>query len=197
MAPVGILMAAGRGRRFDPRGLRNKLLQPLPDAATGGGAQVVEASARKLLAVLPRVVAVVPPGDGGVGALLASLGCEVTVCPDADSGMAASLTHAIRHSLDVFSPVDAWLVALGDMPHVAPATLQALAARLEQGAGIVAPVMAGRRGNPVGFGRVHLDALLALRGEQGARALLQAFPVTEVQVTDPGIFRDVDTPADL
>lgn len=197
MATVGILMAAGRGRRFDPQGLRNKLLQPLPGDVAGAGAQVVEASARKLLAVLPRVVAVVPPGDGGVGALLASLGCEVTVCPDADSGMAASLTHAIRHALDVFSPVDAWLVALGDMPHVAPATLQALAARLEQGAGIVAPVMAGRRGNPVGFGRIHLDALLALRGEQGARALLQAFPVTEVQVMDPGIFRDVDTPADL
>lgn len=196
MCTVGILMAAGRGRRFDPEGLRNKLLQPLP-AAQAGGAPVVAASARKLLAVLPRVLAVVPPEDGGVGALLASLGCEVTVCPDADSGMAASLTHAIRRSLDLFSPVDAWLVALGDMPHVAPGTLQALADKLAQGAGIVAPVSEGRRGNPVGFGRIHLDALLALRGEQGARGLLQAFPVTEVQVEDPGIFRDIDTPADL
>jgi molybdenum cofactor cytidylyltransferase len=191
---VGILMAAGRGRRFDPQGLRNKLLQPLAEA---GGQPLVAVSARRLLAVLPRVVAVVPPDDGGVGALLASLGCEVTACADADSGMAASLTHAIRRSLDVFSPVDAWLVALGDMPHVAPATLQALADALGQGAGIAAPVMAGRRGNPVGFGRVHLDALLALRGEQGARKLLQAFPVTEVEVNDPGIFRDIDTPADL
>jgi len=196
---VGILMAAGRGRRFDPAGLRNKLLQPLPEAGgeAAAGAPVVVASARKLLAVLPRVVAVVPPEDGGVGARLASLGCDVTVCLDADSGMAASLTHAIRRSLDVLSPVDAWLVALGDMPHVAPATLQALADALGQGAGIVAPVLAGRRGNPVGFGRVHLDALLALRGEQGARKLLQTLPVTEVEVDDPGIFRDIDTPADL
>jgi molybdenum cofactor cytidylyltransferase len=179
--------------------LRNKLLQPLPDAGgePAAGEPVVAASARKLLAVLPHVVAVVPPDDGGVGALLASLGCEVTVCVDADSGMAASLTHAIRRSLDLFSPLDAWLVALGDMPHVAPATLRALADALAGGAGIAAPVMAGRRGNPVGFGRVHLDALLALRGEQGARALLQAFPVTEVEVIDPGIFHDIDTPADL
>jgi molybdenum cofactor cytidylyltransferase len=191
---VGILLAAGRGRRFDPAGLRNKLLQPLHDA---GGEAVVAVSARKLLAVLPRVVAVVPPQDGGVGALLASLGCEVTVCPDADSGMAASLTHAIRYSLARFSPVDAWLVALGDMPHVALATLQSLADALAEGAGIVAPVTAGRRGNPVGFGRVHTDALLALRGEQGARGLLTAFPVTEVVVDDPGILRDIDTPADL
>jgi molybdenum cofactor cytidylyltransferase len=205
---VGILMAAGRGRRFDPQGLRNKLLQPLPggdelaagDPAAGdpaAGDPVVVASARKLLAVLPHVVAVVPPQDGGVGALLEALGCAVTVCPDADSGMAASLTHALRHSLEVFAPAGAWLVALGDMPRVAPSTLQALADTLAGGAGIVVPALAGRRGNPVGFGREHLDALLALRGEEGARRLLKTFPVTEVAVDDPGIFQDVDTPADL
>jgi molybdenum cofactor cytidylyltransferase len=39
--------------------------------------------------------------------------------------------------------------------------------------------------------------LLALRGDAGARRLLQAFPVTDIAVRDPGIFRDVDTPADL
>jgi molybdenum cofactor cytidylyltransferase len=196
VSAVGILMAAGRGRRFDHLGQRNKLLQVLP-----GGEQVVVASARKLLAVVPAVIAVVPPDDGGVAALLSALGCQVTVCPDADSGMAASLVHAVRHSLShgqtpAHFP-DAWLVALGDMPHVAPATLQALADALNAGAPIAAPVMAGRRGNPVGFGRVHLQALLALHGDQGARRLLQSCPVTEVAVDDPGIFRDIDTPADL
>jgi molybdenum cofactor cytidylyltransferase len=192
-AHVGILMAAGRGRRFDPQGQRNKLLQLLP-----GGEPVAAASARKLLAVLPTVIAVVPPDDGGVGALLSGLGCEVTVCPDADSGMAASLVHALRHSLThTESPPDAWMVALADMPHVAPATLRLLSDALAAGATIAAPVMQGRRGNPVGFGRIHLDALLALQGEQGARRLLQSFPVTEVAVDDPGIFRDIDTPADL
>jgi molybdenum cofactor cytidylyltransferase len=189
---VGILLAAGRGRRFDPLGRRNKLLQPLPEA---GGEPVVVVSARRLLAVADTVIAVVPPDDGGVGALLSSIGCELTVCPDADSGMAASLVHAIRHSLP-HAPA-AWLVALGDMPHVAPATLRLLSAALADGAPIAAPVMGGRRGNPVGFGRVHLQALLALEGEQGARRLLQACPVTGVPVDDPGIFRDIDTPADL
>jgi len=188
-SPVAILMAAGRGRRFDPQGRRNKLLQSLPD-----GDLVVLASARKLLAAFGRVIAVVPPEDGGVGAQLAALGCELTVCPDADSGMAASLTHALRHSLP---QAQAWLVALGDMPHVAPATLAALREALAAGAGIAAPVMDGRRGNPVGFGRLHLDALLALEGEQGARRLLQTCPVTDVPVLDAGIFLDIDTPADL
>jgi molybdenum cofactor cytidylyltransferase len=186
---VGILMAAGRGRRFDPEGRRNKLLQLLQSGET-----VVGASARKLLAALPRVIAVVPPDDGGVAGLLAGLGCEVTVCPGADSGMAASLVHAIRHSLP---DATAWLVALGDMPHVAPDTLAQLARALAAGAPIVVPVKDGRRGNPVGFGRVHLDALLALQGDQGARRLLQTCPVTAVAVDDPGIFLDIDTPANL
>ena len=186
---IGLLMAAGRGRRFDPGGARNKLLQVLPS-----GEPVVVASARKLLAAMPRVVAVVPPLDGGVAALLAGLGCEVTVCAEADSGMAASLVHAVRHSLPA---AGSWLVALGDMPHVAPSTLAALRDALAAGAPIVAPVHEGRRGNPVGFGRIHLDALLALQGDQGARRLLQTCPVTEVPVQDPGIFLDIDTPADL
>lgn len=192
-AVLGILMAAGRGRRFDPAGLRNKLLQVLPS-----GEPVVLASARKLLAAVPRVIAVVRPDDGGVAALLVGLGCEVTVCLDADSGMAASLVHALRYSLqDAAVLPDSWLVALGDMPRVAPSTLAALRDALAAGAPIAAPVHAGRRGNPVGFGRLHLDALLALQGDQGARRLLQTCPVTEVVVQDPGIFLDIDTPADL
>jgi len=189
MNAVGILLAAGRGRRFDPEGSRNKLLQTLPD-----GEPVVVASARNLLSVLPRVVAVVPPADGGVADALRALGCEVTVCPDADSGMAASLVHAIRHSLP---QADAWLVALGDMPYVAPGTMRALLDALAGGAGIAAPSHKGRRGNPVAFGVAHLPALLALQGDAGARGLLTAATVTAVAVDDPGIFHDIDTPADL
>jgi molybdenum cofactor cytidylyltransferase len=186
---VGILLAAGRGRRFDPLGTRNKLLQPL-----SSGDPVVVASAHNLLSVLPRVIAVVPPQDGGVADALRAAGCEVTLCEEADSGMAASLVQGIAHSLP---QADAWLVALGDMPYVAPSTLRALLDALAGGADIAAPVFEGRRGNPVAFGAVHLPALLALQGEHGARALLKTAAVTQVAVDDPGILRDIDTPGDL
>ncbi len=189
MNAVGILLAAGRGRRFDPLGRRNKLLQPL-----GAGDCVVAASARTLLCVLPRVIAVVPPQDGGVADVLRDAGCEVVLCAGADSGMAASLVQAIAHSLP---QADAWLVALGDMPYVSPGTLRALLAALARGADIAAPVFEGRRGNPVAFGAQHLPALLALQGEHGARAILKSSPVVEVAVDDPGILRDIDTPGDL
>jgi molybdenum cofactor cytidylyltransferase len=189
MSPVGILLAAGRGRRFDPTGAASKLLQPLP-----GGELLVAASARVLLSSVDSVIAVVRPDGGGVADCLRALGCIVTVCPDADSGMAASLVHAIRHSLP---DARSWLIALGDMPYVSAATMLALRAALEQGADIALPVHAGQRGNPVGFGRVHLDALLALQGDQGARAILKTQPVTVVSVDDVGVVSDIDTVADL
>ncbi|SFV15821.1 nucleotidyltransferase family protein [Pseudoduganella namucuonensis] len=187
MAITGILLAAGRGSRFDPSGARDKLLQPLTQTS------VVAASAQTLLSVLPRVVAVVRPGGEAVAAELRALGCDTIVCELADTGMAASLMHAIRHAADA----DGWIVALGDMPHVAPSTIQSLKSALEEGADIAAPVYRGKRGNPVGFGRPHLSRLLALEGDQGARGILRQFPVREVGVDDGGILRDIDTPEDL
>jgi molybdenum cofactor cytidylyltransferase len=188
-SPVGILLAAGRGSRFDPTGERNKLLASLP-----GGEPVVVASARHLRSVLPRVIAVVPPDGAAVGEMLSALGCDVTVCADAAQGMGASLVHGLRHSLP---QAGAWVVALGDMPFVQPSTIQSLCDALAGGAGIAAPVSGGRRGNPVAFGASHLPELLALQGDEGARRILKSHPVTQVEVDDPGIFHDIDSPGDL
>lgn len=189
MNVVGILLAAGKGRRFDPSGTSNKLLAPLAD-----NEPVAVASARAMLAVLPKVIAVVPSLDGGVATALRAIGCDVTACLDAERGMAASLVHALRHSLPA---AQAWVVGLADMPYVAPATIAALRAAVEAGAAIAVPVHDGRRGNPVAFSVVHLAELLALQGDHGARALLKAHVVTELAVHDPGIFQDIDLPADL
>lgn len=189
MKTAGILLAGGRGLRFDPSGARNKLLEPI-----AGGVPVAVASAQALLAALPRVIAVVPPDDGGLADALRAAGCEVIVCMAAASGMAATLVCGLRHSLPA---ADSWIIALADMPHVAPSTIAALRDALAAGAGIAAPVHGGRRGNPVAFGGQYLQALLALEGDQGARAIVRANVVTELQLDDPGIFHDIDTPSDL
>lgn len=187
-AIVGVLLAAGRGRRFDPQGQRNKLLQPL-----AGDDVVAAASARHLLAALPRVIAVVRADDDATAALLAEAGCTVTRCATADSGMAASLVHGLRAAEDAAG----WVVALADMPHVQPATIAALARAAEEGAAIAVPVHHGKRGNPVAFGRQHLADLLALSGDRGARGIVSTNPVNEVCVDDAGILLDIDTPSDL
>lgn len=184
----GLLLAAGQGRRFDPDGADNKLLAALPDRDDC----VVVAAARSLLAVLP-VVAVVNALDGAVAQQLAALGCELVLCSDADVGMSASLMCGIRHRQDAAG----WIVALGDMPYVLPSTHAGLLAALKDGVGIAVPTWQGQRGNPVAFAQRHREALLQLRGDRGARQLLQDYPVNEMPVNDTGIHRDIDTRADL
>jgi molybdenum cofactor cytidylyltransferase len=185
---VGILLAAGEGARFDPAGEQNKLLQPLPS-----GDVVVAAAAKNLLSAVPQVLAVVRPGADAVAAVLRALGCDVTTCPNADQGMGESLVHAISSTADA----NGWIVALGDMPFVRPATMRALIAALTEDVGIAAPSYRDRRGNPVAFSRKHLPDLLKLGGDQGARDLLRRYPVDDVVVDDAGIVMDIDVPTDL
>lgn len=188
MNVAGILLAAGMGRRFDPSGARNKLLETVH-----GELPVAVASARAMLASLDSVVAVVPSGAGPVAAALRAAGCEIVVCEDAALGMAASLVAGVRHCRSA----SGWIIALADMPHVSPATIAALHRALGAGAGIAVPVHGGRRGNPVGFAGQYLPELLALQGDQGARAIVRANVVTELHLDDPGVLLDIDTPSDL
>jgi len=185
---TGVLLAAGTGSRFDPEGLRNKLLAPLPD-----GARVASEAAHRLLLVVPHVVAVVRPGAEALAHLLNEAGCDVVFAANAHRGMGASLASGVGATLDA----EGWIVALADMPRIATATIAAVARAIDEGASLAAPFYEGQRGHPVGFGPAHRDALLALDGDAGARALLSSGALTRVPVDDPGILRDVDTPADL
>ncbi|NKI72041.1 NTP transferase domain-containing protein [Collimonas pratensis] len=184
---VGLLLAAGRGRRFDPAGIQSKLLQTLPTAA---GRTVLASAAAALAAALPVCIVLRPDVPEQVAQIAEYPWVQ---CVNADDGMAASLAYGVQQTREAAG----WVIALADMPYVESATIQALAAALRQGADIAVPTFQGRRGNPVGFSRLHLPRLLALRGDQGARSLLQSFPLVEVALDDPGIHQDIDTVADI
>jgi molybdenum cofactor cytidylyltransferase len=185
---TGVLLAAGYGSRFDPDGIHNKLLARLPD-----GTPVAHESAHRLLRVVPRVLAIVRPGSDMLARVLNDAGCDVVFCAAAERGMGASLAAGIEASGDA----ENWIVALADMPRIALATIEAVASALDDGASIVAPFYRGRRGHPVGFGMTHRDALLELDGDTGARALFALHAVTRLDVDDPGVLSDIDTPQDL
>ena len=183
---VGILLAGGTATRFGS----DKLLHPLPD-----GTPMVVASLHRLRAVLPRVVAVVRRDAPELERLLREGGAEIVVCPRAHEGMGTTLAHAVRASGEPAG----WVVALADMPFVGPETIQRVVDRLSAGAGIVAPRWQGERGHPVGFSARFRDPLTALRGDAGARNLLRAHQdaLELIDCEDPGVVRDIDTPADL
>lgn len=195
-SPVGVLLAAGRGTRFDPQGTRNKLLAPVGEGAAAA-TPVAVAAARPLLQALPRVVAVVrPASDSGQRELhraLSDAGCALVVNARADEGMGASIAAGVAACADA----DGWLIALADMPAVQPATVAALVRALRAGAPAAAPFCDGRRGHPVGFSAALRAELLALQGDTGAREVLQRHPPQRIDVADPGCLVDVDTVADL
>lgn len=185
---TGVLLAAGTGSRFDPTGLRNKLLALLPN-----GRCVAHEAAHRLLLVVPSVIAVVRPGADALAHVLNDAGCDVVFSADAERGMGASLAAGVGAAHEA----ESWIVALADMPRIAVATIEAVARAIDEGDSLAAPFYKGQRGHPVGFGLAHRDALLALDGDAGARALLSSHALTRIDVDDPGILRDVDTPADL
>jgi molybdenum cofactor cytidylyltransferase len=85
------------------------------------------------------------------------------------------------------------------MPYIRPQTIVKIAATLAAGAAIVAPVYHGERGHPVGLSSQFRGQLEALRGDEGSRSILRRNEgsVTLIDVDDPGVCRDIDTPADL
>ena len=182
---TGILLAAGASSRFGS----NKLLYPLED-----GVPMVVAAARRLLAAIPRSVAVVDSPDSAVAALLRGESLDIVVNPEAGRGMGSSLARGVAAT-----PAAAgWVIALADMPYIPVPVIREVAGRLTAGASVVAPVYRGRRGHPVGFAARHASALMQLQGDAGARGVIDANAgsLEPVVVETATVVTDIDTPGD-
>lgn len=176
-----IVLAAGQSTRM---GSRNKLLLRLGDR------NILEHSVAA--AVEARVGDVfVVTGRHNYGSVLASYAVQVVPNPDYEEGMASS----IRAGVKAAGPdASAFGILLADMPFIRPATITRLAKHLGSGA-IVVPRVDGNPGHPVLFAERYRTDLLTLRGDVGARSVLQAHEenVVYVDTDDPGILQDIDT----
>lgn len=108
------------------------------------------------------------------------------------AGMAAA-SGALRHQLA------AVLLMPVDVPLISAASIEALlAAAAGSPAVIVRAAHGGRHGHPVLFKQPVFEELFAADPAVGARAVVRADParVQDVEVNDPGVTIDVDTPDD-
>jgi molybdenum cofactor cytidylyltransferase len=187
----GVLLAAGYSTRFGS----NKLLHPLPAGSPEAGVPIALAAARHFVAALPEAVAVIRPRAQKLGKMLRDAGCNTVVCKNAAEGMGVSLAEGVRAAAEAHG----WVVGLADMPYLRPDTIRVIVHALSEGAAIAAPSYRGERGHPVGFARRFFDDLSALRGDAGAREILNEHPdwITLYEVDDPGVLRDIDKPSDL
>ena len=181
-----MLLAGGAARRFGA----NKLLATLPTGQTVG-----LLAAAKLAAVVQRMLVVVRAEDDLTAAAFENAGYAVVRCVDAKLGMGHSLACGVAAS----RASAAWMVALADMPLIAPATLAALATCWRKEDRIVVPMYAGQAGHPVIFSARFGAELLGLQGDRGARPVLDAHrnDMLAFVTDDPGVLRDIDTLQDL
>jgi molybdenum cofactor cytidylyltransferase len=121
-------------------------------------------------------------------------GARVVVNPDPSRGMLSSLQCGMRgvaeHTVAVcFTPVD--------YPAVQESTVREVIGGWS-GETIRIPRYQGRRGHPVLVARGLLPEFLALPAEAQAREVVHrhAGSTVYVDVDDPGILQDIDTPAD-
>ena len=185
----GLLLCGGASVRFG----RDKLVEKIGD----GGEPMAVISARNLLAASDRVLAVTRTGRRDLRDLLEPLGCEVMETDRALDGLGSSLAAGIEASADA----DGWIVTLADMPFIRSETIRAVRSAIEEGARIAAPIdrASGKRGHPVAFAAALRVELLAIRGDEGARSVIQRHldEVRLIDVDDAGIARDIDRPEDL
>ena len=182
---VGILLAAGSSQRFGGHKLSH-LIDGVPMALK---------SAITLQSALGAILVGMRPQDA-LAPTLAGQGLNVIFCDRAPEGMGGTLAQVVAAA-----PADAagYIVALADMPFIQIDSIRAVAAALQSGAQLVAPVYRGQRGHPVGLSVGYRDELLALKGDAGARAIIRrdVALMQMIEVDDPGVLRDIDTPADL
>jgi molybdenum cofactor cytidylyltransferase len=191
----GILLCGGASTRFGADKLLEVISVP-SNERPGERMPMAAASARSYVSALDRVLAVTRPGQGALRALLEAQGCEVMETDRALGGLGESLAAGV----EACAAADGWIVGLGDMPFIAPATVEAVRHALEKGALVAAPFSApGKRGHPVGFAARLRAELLAISGDEGARTVIERHraALVEVTVDDPGIHRDIDRREDL
>ncbi|WP_308279867.1 nucleotidyltransferase family protein [Phycicoccus mangrovi] len=194
MTTVGLLLAAGAGRRM---GGPKALVRPTPDGPT-----LLEATLDRLVgAGLEQVVVVLGAAADEARATVDVPGVAVVVAEDWDEGMGASLRAGLRHLEATAAPeVHAALVTLVDLPDVGTRVYRRVLSAT-RGTGpevLLRATYDGTAGHPVVLGRAHWAAVAdTARGDRGARDHLAAHPPAPVECGDLASGTDADTPEAL
>jgi len=189
-----ILPAAGQSRRMGSP----KLL--LPWGATTLIRQVLRSWQASRV---DQVIVVIHPDDESLAT--ECQGAHVVRRAPAPAEMKDSIRYGLDAAAEQFSAgqQDVWLVAPADMPNLQPQAINALldaysssSGKSREPARIYAASHMDRRGHPVLFPWILAKDVHALSDDEGLNVLTRRYPVVEVEVGDPAMFDDIDTPED-
>ena len=189
---AGIILAAGAATRFGhPKQLlrlKDKyLIERVLDAA--------------LNSRLGRVVLVLGFAhqkiQKALGKKLRHAKLQIEVNPHYQKGQGHSLQVGLSSVINTFPAV---MFLLADQPLVDAATINCLLDKFwSADKDIGVPTFHGKRGNPSIFSQKFYQHIMKIKGDIGARQIINAHPerVLEIEIKNPLLFSDVDTPEDF
>jgi molybdenum cofactor cytidylyltransferase len=185
----GVVLAAGTSNRY---GAANKLL------AERNGTPIVQQATRTMVESQTGSVTVVVGYEADrVWNCVSNLPVSRRENNRYERGQSTSVHEGIAAARA--QDADAVVLSLGDMPDIDVESVDALIEAYERDAGdALALAHDCMRGNPVLFDASHFEALRNISGDIGGRDVLRsAQDGLLVEVSDPGVTRDIDTPEDL
>ncbi len=182
---AGIILAAGASKRMG----QPKLLLPWQ------GEPLIRHVARTAIeAGLSPVLVVTGAHGEEIQAALNDLQVQIIPNSDWEAGQSTSVRAGVGA---LPGETGAAVFFLGDQPQIPMELVHALVeAHAQTRAPIVAPSIAGQRGNPVLFDRAVFSDLMGLNGDAGGRQIFTRYPIHFVAWDNPSLLWDIDTPAD-
>jgi molybdenum cofactor cytidylyltransferase len=116
--------------------------------------------------------------------------------PDWESGQSTTVLTALRA---LPGDIEAMVILLGDQPMVSSQAIRKLITfylASDPKPMILAPAVDGKRANPVLFDHRVFPDLLNLQGDAGARQVFSIHPPQLLELNDPSLLFDVDSPVD-
>ncbi|OQY30028.1 MAG: hypothetical protein B6244_01850 [Candidatus Cloacimonetes bacterium 4572_55] len=185
-----VILSAGRSERMGKQDKLMLLYQEKP---------LIRIILEKVLAHnFLQVIAVVGRRREQIEREIASLPVEIARNTAHKQELSSSIRAGIltAEANDPNLMIKGYMFFLGDMPLIRYDTIKMLIHRFcPDKKKIVAPVMRGRRGNPVIFDRFYREELTAMSGDRGGGQVIKNHPreTVLIETADTGIFYDVDT----
>lgn len=179
---AGIVLAAGTSSRMG----RNKLIETVRGKPLIAKAVDAAAASR-----LDPVLVVTGHQADKIAAALGGAPAALVHNKRFEEGLSSSLQAGLAA---VPEDCDGAMILLGDMPEITPALIDRLIAAFHPGAICVATAHK-RRGHPVLWARRFFAELMTLKGDKGAREVMQAHgkQVLEIEAEDDAPLADIDT----
>jgi molybdenum cofactor cytidylyltransferase len=190
MQRIGVILAAGRGRRFG--GTKQLALWDCAD----GPKPLVAAAYDSIRPVCDDMIVVLDHETDVVAAALENRPFH-RVDSDPDGPMVESIRAGLKEAQKIDSRASV-ILQPGDHPAVSPSTLERLMGMLYESTHAVIPEYQGRGGHPILIPAAIIDMIIRFQMTTvGLNTFWNPSTCLRIKVDDPSILRDIDTPGDL